>query len=432
MQPISILIIYPHWHPANLAGVHRPRLIGNFLSKFNCDVRALTVRSEYFEPPLDLDFEKTFSKDIQVTRVGALPLTKPRIIGDIGLRAIYHLYMGALEILTKEKFDFIWLPIPSFYNAVLGRLLYDKTKTPYGIDYIDPWVRDLTNQRNIRSKLTQYLAHWLEPFALKKVSVISGVATSYYELAIRRNFPEFYENGKLMESTLNPHTGKKMIHVAMPYGFDPGDHQVKLTDIEAPWSSEVNQRIWLYAGAFLPNSHLLLEEMFRAISEIRSEGKWQSDIRLWFIGTGEYSAKSILQYAKDYSLEDIVFEKRERYPFLHILNWLSEADTVMIIGSTEKHYTASKTFQALLSKKPIFCVFHKDSSALDIMSKCNANDYAVNYCPKESSRLLGQKYKKALLKRLSRKDWNVDLKPLQRFSAEVSAKQLYVAIKRVL
>lgn len=29
----TVLIIYPHWVPANLAGVQRPRLIVNYLKK---------------------------------------------------------------------------------------------------------------------------------------------------------------------------------------------------------------------------------------------------------------------------------------------------------------------------------------------------------------------------------------------------------------
>ena len=124
----KVLIIYPHWHPANLAGVHRPRLIGNFLKSFGWTPRILTVQKEYFEETPDHDFKRTFSSDFEVTRVKALKNGKPRIIGDIGLRAFYQLYKKAREIIETEKIDFIWLPIPSFYNSLLGRLLYEKSQ----------------------------------------------------------------------------------------------------------------------------------------------------------------------------------------------------------------------------------------------------------------------------------------------------------------
>jgi hypothetical protein len=186
----TILIIYPHWHPCNMAGVHRPRLIGNYLKELGWQPRILTVEAAYFEETPDPDFEKTFSPHFVVTRVKALPVMRPRLIGDIGLRAFFQLYKEAKRIIRTEKIDFVWLPIPSFYNALLGRLLYEKTKIPYGIDYIDPWVRDISNQKNKRAILSQWLAKVLEPIAIKKVSVISGVSTPYYAPAIERNFPE--------------------------------------------------------------------------------------------------------------------------------------------------------------------------------------------------------------------------------------------------
>ncbi|WP_228850349.1 glycosyltransferase family protein [Aegicerativicinus sediminis] len=428
----TILIIYPHWHPANLAGVHRPRLIGNYLKALGWRPRVLTVNERYFEEEPDPDFYKTFSEDFEVTRVKALKVGRPRIFGDIGLRAFWFLYKKALFIIQKERIDFVWLPIPSFYNALLGRLLFEKTKIPYGIDYIDPWVRDITNQNNFRAKISQTLARILEPIALKKVSVISGVSTPYYEAAIGRNFPEFYKKGILQATTYNRHTGKKITHVAMPYGFDPNDHKVQLETLVSPWENATNKKIWIYAGAFLPNSHFLLDVFFESISDLRKEGQWDESIELWFIGTGMYSAKRIGAYAKDHFLQDVVFEIRERFPFLQVLNFLSRANTVMIIGSTEKHYTASKTFQALYSGRPILSVFHEESSALEILEQCNAALFNVKFNPNKSRTSLVKDFKRAILARLRGDSWSPNYSPLQKYSAKVSATALVLAIEEIL
>ncbi len=477
----KILIIYPHWHPANLAGVQRPRLIGNYLKEFGWIPRVLTVKAQYFEEKPDYDFEKIFSDDFDVTRVDALPVNKKqknaargsksnfwtllytiislnysiRLIGDNGLRAFFQLYKEGLKILKNEDIDFIWLPIPSFYNALLGRLLYNKTKIPYGIDYIDPWVRDLSNQNNWRAKISQWIAQCLEPIAIKKASLISGVSTLYYAPAIQRNFPTIAnsllktQNSKLLK---NPYTRKPITHVAMPYGFDPNDHKIKLDNIDFPWNTHYTKlkthhspltthnsslttplsKIWLYAGAFLPNSHLLLDAFFRAISELRKDNLWDEDIHLWFIGTGQYPAKRITSYAKDHQINDIVFEKRERFPFLHVLNYLSAADTVMIIGSTEEHYTASKTYQSLLSERPVISVFHHKSSAVKVMEDCKADQFTVRYKPDMKKKDLVNFFKNMLIKRLSEKDWHPDLSALDRYSAKESAKKLVEAMERVV
>lgn len=429
----TLLIIYPHWHPTNLAGVHRPRLIGNFLSEFGWKPRVLTVDSIYFEEQPDPDFEKTFSSDFDVKRIKALKSLKLRLIGDIGLRAFFQLFSGAKDIINKEKIDFIWLPIPSFYNALLGRLLYEKTKIPYGIDYIDPWVRDLTNQNGIRSSLSQALARFLEPIAVKKAALISGVSVPYYKPVLERNFPEFFENYNLLLETINNNTKRKIVHVAMPYGFDPEDHNIKLPGLSYPWEDELTKgKIWLYAGAFLPNSHFLLSAFFQAIQKLRKKKLWDESIRLWFIGTGEYPAKRIASYAQDFGLQDVVIEKRKRYPFLQVLNFLSAADTVMVIGSTEEHYTASKTFQALLSQNPVFSVFHYKSNAVEVLEDCKADDFTVRYVPDQNNEDLVLQFEEKILKRIHTSNWNPELDNLNKYSARESSRNLIEGIEKAL
>jgi glycosyltransferase involved in cell wall biosynthesis len=402
----TVLIIYPHWFPANLAGVQRPRLIGNYLKGLGWKPRVLTVKAKYFEEKPDLDFEKSFSKDFEVTRVEAFKATKPRIIGDIGLRAFYQLYKGARKIIRDEQIDCIWIPIPSFYTALLGRVLHDKTCIPYGIDYIDPWVRDLTNQNNLRAKLSQLIARTLEPYAVKKATFISGVSTPYYWPVIERNFKT------------------PPVHVGMPYGFDPHDHEIVIEDLKTLWDEVPDCKPWIYAGAFLPNSHFFMDAFFKAVAQLRQEGNWDKAIRLYFIGTGPYPSKRITAYAKDYGLEDIVIEHRERFPFLHVLNFLSKADRVLLFGSTEKHYTASKTFQCLLSKKPLLAMLHKESSACQVLKETKADRFLYEYKEGLLKKEISQKLNKILLDFIKVNEWEIDLKPLDKYSAKRSAKIL--------
>ena len=51
---------------------------------------------------------------------------------------------------------------------------------------------------------------------------------------------------------------------------------------------------------------------------------------------------------------------------------MEAADGIFILGSTEPHYTPSKVYQAVLSKKPILAVLHEHSSAVDIIRDSNA------------------------------------------------------------
>ncbi|WP_179004968.1 hypothetical protein [Winogradskyella forsetii] len=410
----TVLIIYPHWVPANLAGVQRPRLIGNYLKQFGWKPLLLTVESKYYEEIPDPLMEKTVSKDIEVVYTKAYKLKKPRIIGDIGLRGFPFLKKEALRLCKERDIDFIWIPIPSFYTALLGRIIHDKTGISYGIDYIDPWVRDITNQNDIRAKLSQSVARTLEPYAVKKAALITGVSTPYYQPVIDRNFKT------------------PPVHVGMPYGFDPNDHKIELEDLELPWDNEPNCKPWLYAGAFLPNSHLFVESFFESVAALKAEGKWDADIRLYFVGTGQYPAKRITAYAKDYGLEDIVIEHRERFPFLHILNFLSKANRVMLFGSTEMHYTASKTFQCLLSKRPLFTMLHAKSSAVEVIREANANDFLFPYQDGDSKATIIKALKPILINFQKDVNWDLSLEHLEVYTCIQSAKVLAEAMDKVL
>ena len=176
----------------------------------------------------------------------------------------------------------------------------------------------------------------------------------------------------------------------------------------------------------------MLSAFFEAIENLKRRELWDENIKLWFVGTGAYPAKSITAYAEEFGLQDIVTEKRDRYPFLQVLNFLSAANTVMIIGSTEKHYTASKTFQALLSKKPVFSVFHRESSAVKVMEDCKADDFTVRFNPDEDRKTLVEQFEEKLLKRLDSTSWNPDLEVLNKFSAKESARKLVDAMEKVL
>ena len=79
----KILIIYPHWPPANLAGVHRPRLLANFLEEFGWHPIILTILPKYYEGVPDPDFVRTVKPNIEVHYVKAIPLFKKfRITSD--------------------------------------------------------------------------------------------------------------------------------------------------------------------------------------------------------------------------------------------------------------------------------------------------------------------------------------------------------------
>jgi len=90
----KVLIIYPHFPPSNLAGVHRPRLFAQHLPSFGWEPVILTVHEHYYEEALDKNLEKLLPPALRIEKVKAFRVTKPRLIGDMGLRAFFNCVKG--------------------------------------------------------------------------------------------------------------------------------------------------------------------------------------------------------------------------------------------------------------------------------------------------------------------------------------------------
>jgi hypothetical protein len=358
----KILILYPHFPPSNLAGVHRPRLFAQHLPSFGWEPIILTVDKRYYEEPLDYNLVKLLPPSLRIEKVKAFRVTSPRMIGDIGLRAFYQLYKKAKQIIQSEKVDFLYIPIPSFYCALLGRWLYHSTGIQYGIDYIDPWVHHFPGSERLFSRhwVSKKIAGFLEPIAVKKASLVTGVAAGYYEPVLERN----------------PHLKMQAVYGSMPYGGDQADHDMLHRLDSKPYLFEKRpSKIQLvYAGAMLPKAYGLMEVVFKCMQEQPGIFK---EAEFHFIGTGKTTIDpngfTIKPLAEKYGLwKSLIFEYPQRIPYLDVLVHLQHADGVFILGSTEPHYTPSKSYQGILSGKPILALLHKESTAVKILTASGA------------------------------------------------------------
>lgn len=352
----KILILYPHFPPSNLAGVHRPRLFAQHLPSFGWEPTILTVHEKYYEENPDWNLVTLLPQNLRVEKVNAYKLSKPRLLGDIGLRAFFQLYQRAKQLIKNDHFDFLYIPIPSFYCALLGRWLHKSTGIKYGIDYIDPWVHDFPGSERIFSRhwLSKQLANLLEPIALKKASLITGVAEGYYNPVLERN----------------SHLKKEAITGAMPYGGEKKDHELLKHLAIEPYLFKKNHKTQMvYAGAMLPKAYGPLEAIFKSIF---ANPELFDNVEFHFIGTGKTpgdpQGHNIKPLAEKYGLwQTVVYEYPDRIPYLDVLVHLNVADGIFILGSTEPHYTPSKSYQGVLSGKPILAVLHQASTAVDVL-----------------------------------------------------------------
>jgi hypothetical protein len=411
------LIITPHYPPSNLAAVHRSRLFAQHLPSFGWEPIILAVDEKYYEEKLDWNLYKLLPSNQRVEKANAFKITKPRLIGDIGIRAFFQLYKKAKQLIKDEKIDFLYIPIPSFYCALLGRLLNRSTGIKYGIDYIDPWVHFFpgSNKKFSRHWFSTQIAKFLEPIAIKNASLITGVAEGYYRGVIDRN-----------KRLIN-----NCVFGAMPYGGEISDHK-KLSSISVTpylFNKKSGKIQLVYAGAMLPKAYEPLEAIFKSI---KNSPSIFNTVEMHFIGTGKIAndpnSFNIKPLAEKYGLwNTVVYEYPQRIPYLDVLIHLNAADGVFILGSTEPHYTPSKVYQGVLSEKPILAVLHKESTAVNVLKESGAG-IVIDFDGEKEINLVERNFPDVVKEYL---DWikifnpnKINTKVFEQYSAESITKQL--------
>lgn len=361
----TVALVAAHFVPSNLAAVHRSRLWSLHLREFGWEPVIVTTHWDYYEEQSEFELTKLLPPDLKIIRTRALPTRPVRIIGDIGARALFWHYRALVELARAGQVDFIHVTIPSGYSALLGRLVLEKTGIPYGIDYIDPWVYSTRGSDQLFSKAwaSVRLAQLLEPWAVKKAALITGINRLYFEGVIQRN----------------PHLRGQAVFAEMPYGGSEKDHEyVRLNRGRAAlFESHTGKFNLIYAGAMLPNAYTVLDRFMEGIVLLKSRRPdFGRDFHLHFVGTGKSpndpQGFNILPYIKRHSLDDCVTEYPQRFPYLEVLGHLDAASGILVLGSTEPHYSPSKIFQSLMSRRPVLALLHERSSAVPILEATNA------------------------------------------------------------
>jgi hypothetical protein len=94
------------------------------------------------------------------------------------------------------------------------------------------------------------------------------------------------------------------------------------------------------------------------------------------VGTGKSPTDpqgfNIQPHIERHGVEDCASEYPQRVPYLDVLTHLDAASGILVLGSTEPHYSPSKIFQSLMSRRPVLALLHERSSAVPILQATNA------------------------------------------------------------
>ena len=129
---------------------------------------------------------------------------------------------------------------------------------------------------------------------------------------------------------------------------------------------------WVYVGRGGRDMTKALRALFTAIRDHASIDL-RSSLRLHFIGTS-YAAvgtgePTIAPLAAEYGLQHMVDESTDRIDYSRALWCLRNADALIVPGSDDPAYTASKIYPYLLAGRPMLAIFHANSTVVELIEK---------------------------------------------------------------
>jgi hypothetical protein len=248
----------------------------------------------------------------------------------------------------------------------MGPWLKRHHRVPFVLDYQDPWVgawgRDVGGgpggSADLKSRLTRAVAERLEPMVVRAADAITAVSARTYEDVLRR---------------VGDATPKTC--ATIPIGFDANDlGRLRAAPRHNRWFTAGDGLVHVcYVGTLLPTGFEVLRAVLAGLATLRDRNRDVYDrLRVHFLGTSNQrdpdAPSRVLPVAVEMGVGAVVTEEAPRIDYLDALNVQMQADGLLLMGSMEPHYTASKVFPALLSGRPILAVYHSASSVVDILS----------------------------------------------------------------
>ncbi|WP_047551021.1 glycosyltransferase [Psychroserpens sp. Hel_I_66] len=368
----KVLIVSPHFPPVNAADMHRVRQSLPYFEQFGWKPTVLCVDPDYVEMAKDELLANSLPTDAEYIMVKAYSTkyTRKLGLGNLGLRSFIQLLKAGNTLLKKENFDLIYFSTTVFASMPLGRIWKRKFNIPFILDIQDPWRNDyyLTvpkEEKPPKFWFAYNLDKYLERFTVPKANGLIAVSQGYVD-TLKSRYPSI----------------KNMPSKTLTFGASVKDFEfINSRFIFKSFVLDHNKTNLIYIGRGGHDMAKSLSVIFEAFKKGLDSHEKFKKCKFWFIGTsyapdgqGEQTIRPI---AKQFGVESFVEEITDRKPYFETLTLLKSADVIVIPGSEDANYTASKLYPNLLAKKPLLCVFHSNSSVVRIVKDLNAGEVVL-------------------------------------------------------
>jgi hypothetical protein len=365
----KVLIVSPHFPPVNAPDMQRVRLSLGHFAKFGWQPIVLAVDPKYVEGATDPLLLGTIPASVCVKRTAAFsPKWTRRIgVGDLGVRSFPFLKRTGDKLLAQGEIDLIYFSTTVFTSMALGRIWKEHFGVPFVLDMQDPWATDYYRDRPAAERPPKYwfadrVHRTLEPWTMKQADGIVAVSTSYIE-TLQERYPRL----------------RQVPTLTLPFGAAPEDLDFVRDHPQPNRFFQPGDGLLhgVYVGRGGADMAAAAKVLFGALKlGLQENPKLFGRTRLHFIGTSyapdHRAAKTIEPLAEPFGVAEHVSESTRRVPYFEALQLLLDADFLVVPGSDDPQYTASKIYPYILSKKPMMALFRDTSSVCDVLRSTGA------------------------------------------------------------
>lgn len=315
----------------------------------------LAIAPESHGGSLEESLLTTVPANITIHRVRAFSLAWTRWfgLGNLGWRSWWRLLIAGAGIIRREKIDLVFISNTQFVTFTLGRIWRRWLGVPYVIDLQDPWLTNYYtgSRRKERPGGWKYiLAHWqagfLEGWSLRRMSAIMSVSPNYLD-DLRQRYAWF----------------EGIPSEVIGFGASEADLAAARA-LPSPVASTPKPIRIISTGAAGPVMQPALKIIFDALATLQPRPDPEA-LRLEFIGTSYASTAaaqpSVLPLARAAGVDSLVSESPLRLGLLEALRTQIDAHALLLLGSMDPAYSASKLYPYFRSGRPVLAVVLKGS-----------------------------------------------------------------------
>jgi hypothetical protein len=360
-----VLCVSPRFAPVNAADSHRLRLLIPHLEALGCAVEVLTVDADTLPGPHDPWLTQGLPAALAVHRVRAWPVLGWGF-GGLAQRSFFALHRKGNDLLASGRFDLVFFSTTEFLVHGLGPLWQRRWGIPFCMDFQDPWVNDYYRHHpgvvppggRLKFGISDGLHRIVERAVVPRCSGFLSVSPAYLPMLQERYGNAVAHQPRLVAGFPGEPAEASSISASLPAGGRPAD---------AP-------KVWRYVGRGGDDMAFAVAAFFQAWKKATEQGLVAVDaVRFEALGTSyapaEQAVPTLEPVARQVGLTASVSEATARLGYRDMLTALATSDALIVFGSDDSAYTASKIYPYLLAGRPLLAIYHRQSSVVALMEK---------------------------------------------------------------